>query len=132
MDDVRVPDTVRQLVARFDRNQGEYLHVCCDDLSKRVAVPISYFYLKYEIRNPSFMIPDSSFLLVRDDRLLSGILNDPYPPKSPYAFSVIGVEILGEVYEQFLGKVIRHTPGLCRKCNRHIDSCSQLDYSTAR
>ena len=30
-----------------------------------------------------------------------------YPPKSPYEFSVIGIEILGEVYEQFLGKVIR-------------------------
>jgi hypothetical protein len=34
-----------------------------------------------------------------------------YPPKSPYEFSVIGIEILGEVYEQFLGKVIRLTAG---------------------
>jgi hypothetical protein len=67
--------------------------------------------MKYEIRNPSFVIPDSSFLLVRDDKLLSGILGDLYPPKSPYAFSVMGVEIPGAVYEQFLGKVIRLTPG---------------------
>jgi type I restriction-modification system DNA methylase subunit len=46
-----------------------------------------------------------------DDKLLSDILSELYPPKSPYEFSVIGIEILGEVYEQFLGKVIRLTPG---------------------
>jgi hypothetical protein len=46
-----------------------------------------------------------------DDKLLSDILSDLYPPKSPYEFSVIGIEILGEVYEQFLGKVIRLTAG---------------------
>jgi len=33
------------------------------------------------------------------------------PPKSPYEFSVIGIEILGQVYEQFLGKVIKLTDG---------------------
>jgi predicted type IV restriction endonuclease len=64
-----------------------------------------------------------------DDKLLSDILSEElatdnwqltignrkspelYPPKSPYEFSVIGIEILGEVYEQFLGKVIRLTAG---------------------
>ena len=46
-----------------------------------------------------------------DDKLLSDILSELYPPKSPYEFSVIGIEILGEVYEQFLGKVIRLTAG---------------------
>jgi len=46
-----------------------------------------------------------------DDKLLAGILTELYPPKSPYEFSVIGVEILGNVYEQFLGKVIRLTAG---------------------
>ena len=56
-----------------------------------------------------------------DDKLLSDIISELYPPKSPYEFSVIGIEILGEVYEQFLGlsacghaqagKVIRLTAG---------------------
>ena len=46
-----------------------------------------------------------------DDKLLSDILSELYPPKSPYEFSVIGIEILGQVYEQFLGKVIRLTAG---------------------
>jgi hypothetical protein len=33
-----------------------------------------------------------------------------YYPESPYEFSVLPAEILGNVYEQFLGKVIRLTP----------------------
>lgn len=45
------------------------------------------------------------------DRILDRIIGTLYFPKSPYEFSVIGVEILGSVYEQFLGKVIRLTRG---------------------
>ena len=33
-----------------------------------------------------------------------------YYPASPYEFSVLPADILGQVYEQFLGKVIRLTP----------------------
>ncbi len=46
-----------------------------------------------------------------DDRVLKTIIRNQYYPKSPYEFSVLGVEILGNVYEQFLGKVIRLTAG---------------------
>ena len=46
-----------------------------------------------------------------DDRVLKTIIQSLYYPKSPYEFSVLGVEILGNVYEQFLGKVIRLTTG---------------------
>ncbi|KAF5437800.1 Type I restriction-modification system, DNA methylase subunit, partial [Candidatus Methanophagaceae archaeon] len=46
-----------------------------------------------------------------DDKVLKMIIPDLYYPKSPYEFSVLGVEILGNVYEQFLGKVIRLTAG---------------------
>ena len=49
--------------------------------------------------------------LTIDDKVLKTIILDLYPPKSPYEFSVFGVEILGNVYEQFLGKVIRLTAG---------------------
>jgi hypothetical protein len=34
-----------------------------------------------------------------------------YYPESPYEFSVLSADILGQVYEQFLGKVIRLTTG---------------------
>ncbi|HWQ82939.1 MAG TPA: Eco57I restriction-modification methylase domain-containing protein, partial [Anaerolineales bacterium] len=45
-----------------------------------------------------------------DDKVLKGILESLYYPKSPYEFSVLPAEILGQVYERFLGKVIRLTP----------------------
>src|SRR3989338_8901753 len=46
-----------------------------------------------------------------DDDVLKGIIDGLYYPKSPYEFSVLGADILGNVYEQFLGKVIRLTAG---------------------
>jgi hypothetical protein len=46
-----------------------------------------------------------------DDKLLRDILRGLYYPESPYQFSVISADILGQVYEQFLGKVIRLTEG---------------------
>jgi len=46
-----------------------------------------------------------------DDRVLKEIIRCLYYPESPYEFSVLGSDILGNVYEQFLGKVIRLTPG---------------------
>ena len=44
--------------------------------------------------------------LVIDDSTLRPIINGLYYPTSPYEFSVIGADILGRVYEQFLGKTI--------------------------
>ena len=46
-----------------------------------------------------------------DDKLLRDLLRGLYYPDSPYAFDVISADILGQVYEQFLGKVIRLTEG---------------------
>lgn len=48
--------------------------------------------------------------LVIDDKVLKEILTNLYYPDSPYEFSVLPADILGQVYEQFLGKVIRLTP----------------------
>ena len=45
-----------------------------------------------------------------DDRVLKDIIKDIYYP-CPYIFKEIPVEILGQVYEQFLGQVIRLTAG---------------------
>ena len=46
-----------------------------------------------------------------DDAALKTIIRRLYYPESPYEFSVLGADILGQVYEQFLGKVIRLTKG---------------------
>ncbi|MGL4670609.1 MAG: Eco57I restriction-modification methylase domain-containing protein [Methanobacteriaceae archaeon] len=46
-----------------------------------------------------------------DDGVFKTIFKNLYYPNSPYEFSVLSPEILGNVYEQFLGKVIRLTKG---------------------
>jgi len=44
-----------------------------------------------------------------DNGVLKTIIKGLYYPESPYEFAVLQPEILGNVYEQFLGKVIRLT-----------------------
>jgi hypothetical protein len=44
-----------------------------------------------------------------DSEVLAKIIERLYPPKSPYRFDVIGVELLGSIYERYLGKTIRPT-----------------------
>ena len=49
------------------------------------------------------------FPLIVDDKVLKSILRSLYYPESPYEFSVLPADILGQVYERFLGKAIRFT-----------------------
>ncbi len=56
--------------------------------------------------------PDElSLKLSIDDKPLREIIGGLYYPESSYEFSVLPSDILGQVYEQFLGKVIRLTKG---------------------
>ncbi len=57
--------------------------------------------------NPDLLTPS----LVIDDKVLRDMIAGLYYPDSPYEFSVLPADILGQVYEQFLGKVIRLTAG---------------------
>lgn len=52
-----------------------------------------------------------SLKLKIDDKTLKDVIKGIYYPESPYEFSVLPADILGHVYEQFLGKVIRLTAG---------------------
>lgn len=56
--------------------------------------------------------PDQISLNLKvDDKVLKSIIGNLYYPAGPYEFSVISADILGQVYEQFIGKVIRLTTG---------------------
>jgi hypothetical protein len=46
-----------------------------------------------------------------DDKTLKDILKALYYPQSPYEFTMVSADILGSVYERFLGKVITLTAG---------------------
>jgi len=56
-----------------------------------------------------------------DDGVYKTIIKGLYYPDSPYEFSVLSPEILGNVYEQFLGKVIRLTPSHMAKVEEKLD-----------
>jgi type I restriction-modification system DNA methylase subunit len=60
---------------------------------------------KGETEPPDRLTPN----LIIDDKPLKDILKTLYYPDSPYEFAVLPADILGQVYEQFLGKVIRLT-----------------------
>lgn len=52
--------------------------------------------------------PDSLTTALRiDDGVLKRIIDRLYFPDSPYEFNVLPADILGQIYEQFLGKTIR-------------------------
>lgn len=56
--------------------------------------------------------PDTLSLTLRiDDKPLKDIIKNLYYPECPYEFSVLPADILGQVYERFLGSVIRLTKG---------------------
>ncbi len=65
------------------------------------------FHFKAETgrKEPDILTPG----LTVDDDILKYILKSLYYPDSPYEFSVLGADILGQVYERFLGKVIHLT-----------------------
>jgi type I restriction-modification system DNA methylase subunit len=68
------------------------------------------FYFQKEkdrVEPPDDLTPE----LEMDDAILKGIIRRLYYPESPYEFSVLPADILGQVYEQFLGKVIRLAEG---------------------
>lgn len=54
-----------------------------------------------------FRLIDNDPLGIRiSDDVLQDIIAELYYPLSPYTFSVVETEVLGEIYEQFLGEVI--------------------------
>lgn len=53
--------------------------------------------------------PHYSENLIIDDAVIKKIIKNLYPPYSPFQFDVIEPEILGRIYEKFLGSKIRLT-----------------------
>lgn len=60
-------------------------------------------------KNNDFTVDNYTLDLNIDDKVFKDIIDNLYYPNSPYEFSVLPLEILGQVYEQFLGKIVRLT-----------------------
>src|SRR5437870_12800588 len=84
---------------------------CISSFAKPTSVTTpGLFYFQKEkdrVEPPDDLTPE----LEIDDDVLKRIIRRLYYPESPYEFSVLPADILGQVYEQFLGKVIRLTEG---------------------
>ncbi|HRQ33023.1 MAG TPA: type I restriction enzyme HsdR N-terminal domain-containing protein, partial [Anaerolineales bacterium] len=90
--------------------EGIYRELC--ELFKRADTKYNsgLFHFKQEKEQAS-RADDLTLGLDIDDKVLKDIISNLYYPKSPYAFLYIPADILGQVYERFLGKVIRLTAG---------------------
>lgn len=98
-----------QLLEIVNRD-GVYTELC--ELFKRADTKYNsgLFHFNQE-KEQNSRHDDLTLLLEIDDKVLKDIISNLYYPKSPYAFLYIPSDILGQVYERFLGKVIRLTDG---------------------
>src|ERR1017187_1564400 len=69
-------------------------------LDRRPPTHVPYF-------NGNLFKPHLSEELIVSDEWLAGFVADLSDDESPYLFNYIGVEILGTIYERFLGKTVR-------------------------
>ncbi len=89
---------------RIYKRLGQLFHAADD----RYNSGIFHFTPDKSRREP----PDEFTLSLKlDDNILRDMITGLYYPDSPYVFNVITADILGHVYEQFLGKVITLTAG---------------------
>ena len=89
------PDTYLRLFKLFEKADDRY------------NSGIFHFHKEPDRDEPDDLTPT----LTIDDKPLKDIIKSLYYPDSPYEFAVLPAEILGQIYEQFLGKVITLTKG---------------------
>ncbi|MFO0801796.1 MAG: type I restriction endonuclease [Gemmataceae bacterium] len=87
------PDIYESLVRLFNRADERY------------NSGLFHFESETGREEPDSLTPN----LTLDDKVLKDIIGGLYYPECPYEFSALPADILGQVYEQFLGKVIRLT-----------------------
>jgi len=97
-----------------------FLRICEDreieryETLKNLPATNTFAALTTELRRADSFYDSGLFRLLDDSRLgiqitdnvLHEIISELYYPQSPYTFSVIETEVLGEIYEQFLGEEI--------------------------
>ena len=102
---------IERLMKLQDLLNGERVYPRLCEIFRRADERYNSGIFHFE-KEPGRESPDTLTLSLNiDDKPLKEIIKRLYYPDSPYEFSVLPAEILGQVYEQFLGKVIRLTEG---------------------
>ena len=113
------PDELTYAVQLF-LSRIVFLRICEDrDIEKyetlrNLDAADTFNALTGELRRADAFYDSGIFRLLDDERLgirisdqtLRDIISELYYPQSPYTFSVVETEVLGQIYEQFLGEVI--------------------------
>ncbi|MDM8558555.1 N-6 DNA methylase [Candidatus Parabeggiatoa sp. HSG14] len=104
-EDRGIEDYGRLLSLTNGKNSYKRLFELFIDADARYNSGLFHFKKEKEREQPDKLTPH---LKIGDD-VLQEIIVSLYYPKSPYEFSVLPADILGQVYERFLGKIIRLT-----------------------
>ncbi|MDD3627410.1 MAG: N-6 DNA methylase, partial [bacterium] len=109
----KIIDRIIFLRIAEDRQMEDYGMLSAISENENVFGNLTEIFRKADKKYNAGLFKQEKFLehLNIDDHILKSIIKGLYYPTCPYEFSVLGVEILGNIYEQFLGKVIRLTPG---------------------
>jgi len=95
------PGQLRELVELWEQRGGKVPII--QDL-------VGLFSQINEDFNGEIFKPHPSERVRIDSSVLVRIIRRLYPPKSPYRFDVIGVELLGSIYERYLGNTLQLFP----------------------
>ncbi|WP_428977019.1 N-6 DNA methylase [Leptospira alexanderi] len=94
-----------------DRNMEKYGLLSEASKNKEVYKNLNKLFLKANDKYNSGLFKPEKWVsdLDIDDKIFQNIIKSLYYPDCPYELSVLPIEILGNIYEQFLGKTIRLT-----------------------
>jgi len=108
----KIIDRIIFLRIAEDRNIEEYNNLFKIAQGENIYKKLGEYFERSQKKYDSGLFVVESWLsnLKIDDKIFKDIIKSLYFPESPYEFSVLPVEILGNIYEQFLGKVITLTP----------------------
>ncbi|KQC14877.1 MAG: hypothetical protein APR63_13220, partial [Desulfuromonas sp. SDB] len=108
----KVIDRIIFLRIAEDRQMEKYGTMQIAGKSKFAYQKITHLFQKANQKYNSglFKVEDWLDNLQVDDKIICSIITSLYYPECPYELSVMPIEILGNIYEQFLGKTIRLTP----------------------
>lgn len=107
----KIIDRIIFLRIAEDRQMEEYSNLKNSVLKENIYTSLNDIFKKADDKYNSGIFKKEQFFdnLKIDNKVLKSILNGLYYPDCPYEFSIFTTEILGNIYEQFLGKTIRLT-----------------------